>query len=207
MLFKHKASTESGAKKPRRTQAKLIAVAAAVLGLSVATAGGIAHAATSKAKGCKDLVLVAYIESQGDRLASIPFKVRPCGNASPKSWTESVGGASTTATGDNIGWVLQGLDIRLEGLGANSKTAASAHYKGVAKLTQKTPNMPLVPVAPISIRSMSVAIKFTVFHQKNKSGKSTNVKLKDFIRVDGTWSSHPEWVNFKYKKTGIVNGK
>lgn len=172
---------------------------------------GVASAAnaakSAKAKGCKDLLLVTYVESNGDRIAAIPFKVRPCGKNNPSTWDAGVGGATTNATGDNIGWVLQGLDIRREGLGANTKTGASAYYKGVAKLTQKTPNVPLLDIAPISLRSITLAIKFTVFHKKGVRGKSKNINLPNFIRVDGTWSSHPQWAKFVYKKGGIVNGK
>jgi len=191
----------------RATQVKLAATAAAVIGLVLAVTAGMAHAASERAQGCKDLILVTYLVSQGDRIAAVPFKVRPCGKDNPKTWQTGVSAPSSNAAGDNIGWLLQGLDVRFEGPGANSRTAASAHYKGVAKLTQRTPNVPLVPIAPVSLRSITVAIKFTVFHQKGTgTGQSKNVNLKDFIRVDGTWSSHPDWVQCTYKKGGIVNG-
>jgi hypothetical protein len=202
MLFKYNRSSEPAARKPRFTQVKLIAAAVAVIGLALTAAGGMASAAT-QAKTCKDVVLFAYIESRGDRMASVPFRVRPCGNQHPGSWTTSVSSPTTTAPGDVIGWVLQGMDIRLEGVGNNSKASSAAHYKGVAKLTQKTVYLPLVPLAPTSLRSITVAIRFTVVHQKG-GGNSRNVNLPNLIKVDGTWSSHPEWVKFTYKKGGYV---
>ncbi|MER7007273.1 hypothetical protein ABT297_30120 [Dactylosporangium sp. NPDC000555] len=202
MLFKRNRSGEPTARKTRFTPLKQLAAAAAVIGLVLTGAGAAAHAASAK-QTCKDVLLVAYIESQRTKIASVPFRVRPCSNDSPGSWASAVGGATTNANGDNIGWVLQGMDVRLEGVGQNNKRSASARYKGVAKLTQKTPNVPLVPVAPVSLRSITLAITFTVQHQKD-GGKSKNVQLPNLIKVTGTWSSHPDWAKFTYKKGGIV---
>ncbi|MEU5695903.1 hypothetical protein [Actinosynnema sp. NPDC020468] len=151
--------------------------------------------AAASALSCKDVMLFTYIESGGDRIAAVPFRVRPCGDEHPGSWDTGVSAPSSNATGDNVGWVLQGLDIRLDHVGNNSRTSATAHYKGVAKLTQKTPNVPLLAVAPMSLRSISLAITFTVHHQK-KPGKSKNVRLPNLVKVDGTWSSHPDWARF-----------
>jgi hypothetical protein len=163
----------------------------------------------AKSNTCKDVVLVTYVqlphESRPTNVASVPFRVRPCGNQNPGSWVAFTSAPTTTAPGEALAFELQGIDIRLDGVGANSKTASSAHYKGVVKLTQKMANVPLLPLAPLSLRTITMTIKFTVYHQKSGgTSKSTNVQLSDFIKVTATWSSHPDLVKFDWQKKGYV---
>ncbi|MEU0878360.1 hypothetical protein ABZ345_07150 [Lentzea sp. NPDC005914] len=158
---------------------------------------------------CKDVVLVAYVQlpdkSRPTNIASVPYRVRPCGNQHPGSWVAFTSAPTMTAPGQALAFELQGIDVRLDGVGANSKTESSAHYKGVVKLTQKMANVPLLPLAPLTLRTITLAIRFTVYHQKSGGKtKGTNVKLPNFIKVDSIWSSHPDLVKFDWQKKGYV---
>ncbi len=166
----------------------------------------------AKTGTCKDVVLVGYVQLvspdksvRPTNAASVPYRVRPCGNQNPGSWVAFTSAPTTTAPGDALAFELQGIDVRLEGVGANSKTGSSAHYKGVVKLTQKVANVPLLPIAPLSLRTITLAIKFTVYHQKSGTKrKNSNVNLPNFIKVTATWSSHPDLVQFGWQKKGYV---
>jgi hypothetical protein len=38
--------------------------------------------------------------------------------------------------------------------------------------------------------------------RRGRKGTSKNIDLRDTIRVDGTWSSPPEWVKFTTRRAG-----
>ncbi|MEJ2853498.1 MULTISPECIES: hypothetical protein [unclassified Saccharothrix] len=199
-----------------KTRTARVAVALAVIaGLALVTTGARGpevELVAKKSATCKDVVLVGLVQLvdpsgkvKPTTAASVPYRVRPCGNQNPGQWAAFTSAPTTTAPGDALAFELQGIDIRLEGVGANSKSGSSAHYKGVVKLTQKAVNVPLLPVAPLSLRTITLAIKFTVYHQKkNPKAKSRNVRLDNFIKVTDEWSSHPGLVKFDWKKGGYV---
>jgi hypothetical protein len=201
----------------RTRTARAVVALAAVVGVALVATGAQTRApevdlVAAKSAVCKDVILVGLVQlvDPGGKVkpttaASVPYRVRPCGNQHPGQWTAFPSAHTTTAPGDALAFELQGIDVRLENVGANSKSGSSAHYKAVVKLTQKVANVPLLPIAPVSLRTITLALKFTVYHQKkNPKAKGTNVRLPNFIKVTGDYSSHPHLVKFGYKKGGYV---